>query len=800
VSLRVGAVLQDSKMEEQIELEIEAIQRGVQRYRKLAAEAEGRGDAAALKPIERLLVHWFPDLVNAIKVEQEAVTAGKSGPGRSIGGPLVAACPAEAAAVITMHTLLGRTVANNTGDLLLKASYAVGSAVVAELHAEQIRANNAADWDALDSRFRRLTAARVNAWAKKSLADHLWKRKACVAAGSTLIYLATEICLLNNHKGDWEKVFIHESQWRDKKRKGCIRLSNTCLDKIEDGHLFRQHLRPRFMPMVVKPFPWSAEHPGGYVRVRTPLISKPANEQIRAFKESNTDQVFEALNAISQVGWKINQRLLAVAEEIWEQGGGVGMLPKADLAPLPERPSDISTNEAAKKSWKAAAHEIHGANAKLRGARIEYLQKISLARRFVNEPMIAFPHQFDFRTRLYPVPVYLNHHGDDLARALLLLCRRVPLTDRGRWWLAVHAANMWGHDKADFAGRVAFTQDMMPDIVRTNDDPMRMIDFWSRAEDPYQFLVACMAICDDKIGECLPVQIDGTCNGSQHLCAATRDEQGGKWVNLVPSPTPQDAYGRVVVAVDEKLRGMTDPMSRLVHPFITRKCLKQPVMTSNYNVTRIGARDQIKARLKEAGFPKDDLRKASMFLANMTLESIGDTFPGPQLLMRWIEECTKVICHKYPMEGLAWTTPLGVRCVQPYRKISTVEVRTVLQRVVLGHRRDDLPVAKGKQRQGGPPNIVHSWDACHEMGTAIAMHADDMDFAAVHDAYWAHASNMDNLAFHTREQFVSMHEMDLVEQLAAEWADLYPKCDFPAPPPMGQLDLTEIMNSEYFFS
>ena len=86
------------------------------------------------------------------------------------------------------------------------------------------------------------------------------------------------------------------------------------------------------------------------------------------------------------------------------------------------------------------------------------------------------------------------------------------------------------------------------------------------------------------------------------------------------------------------------------------------------------------------------------------------------------------------------------------------------------------------------------------MSTAIAMDAEDMDFAGVHDAYWAHASNMDSLAYHTRDQFVAMHEMDLVEGLAAEWSDQYPKAAIPPPPAMGNLDLSKVMDSDYFFS
>jgi DNA-directed RNA polymerase len=59
---------------------------------------------------------------------------------------------------------------------------------------------------------------------------------------------------------------------------------------------------------------------------------------------------------------------------------------------------------------------------------------------------------------------------------------------------------------------------------------------------------------------------------------------------------------------------------------------------------------------------------------------------------------------------------------------------------------------------------------------------------------------MDRLAFHTREQFVEMHEAGLVNKLAIEWAERYPKCSFPELPAMGNLNLREVMNSEYFFS
>ena len=97
----------------------------------------------------------------------------------------------------------------------------------------------------------------------------------------------------------------------------------------------------------------------------------------------------------------------------------------------------------------------------------------------------------------------------------------------------------------------------------------------------------------------------------------------------------------------------SNPMSDEVLPYLTRSVIKQPVMTSNYNVTRIGAKDHMKQKLKDAEFPNERLKPCSMYLANVTLDSLGDVFTGPQKLMRWIEESTKSI-KVYPSVGLKW--------------------------------------------------------------------------------------------------------------------------------------------------
>lgn len=111
-----------------------------------------------------------------------------------------------------------------------------------------------------------------------------------------------------------------------------------------------------------------------------------------------------------------------------------------------------------------------------------------------------------------------------------------------------------------------------------------------------------------------------------------------------------------------------------------RKLVKQTVMTSVYGVTYIGARDQIKRRLKERGafadeseifgascyaakVGKEDQNYFSvsfffffshkfrhpdhwqyfiLLLDQVTLTALGEMFEAARSIMRWLGECAKV--------------------------------------------------------------------------------------------------------------------------------------------------------------
>src|SRR5204863_4625565 len=52
----------------------------------------------------------------------------------------------------------------------------------------------------------------------------------------------------------------------------------------------------------------------------------------------------------------------------------------------------------------------------------------------------------------------------------------------------------------------------------------------------------------------LPVSMDGTCNGYQHLSALGRDPIGGRATNLVPANEPQDIYQEVADHVSRRIQ------------------------------------------------------------------------------------------------------------------------------------------------------------------------------------------------------------------------------------------------------
>jgi DNA-directed RNA polymerase len=79
----------------------------------------------------------------------------------------------------------------------------------------------------------------------------------------------------------------------------------------------------------------------------------------------------------------------------------------------------------------------HQKNRETHGLRCEFLLRLSIAQCFKTVNHIYFPHNMDFRGRVYPIPPHLNHMGADINRGLLEFAEGKPLGKEGLFWLKV---------------------------------------------------------------------------------------------------------------------------------------------------------------------------------------------------------------------------------------------------------------------------------------------------------------------------------------------------------------------------
>lgn len=86
------------------------------------------------------------------------------------------------------------------------------------------------------------------------------------------------------------------------------------------------------------------------------------------------------------------------------------------------------------------------------------------------------------------------------------------------------------------------------------------------------------------------------------------------------------------------------------------------------------------------------------------------------------------------------------------------------------------------------------------MMTALACKEAGLSFAGVHDSYWTHAANAEEMNRILREKFVELYSAPILENLLKSFETSFPKLVFPPLPERGDYELNEVLNSPYFFN
>ncbi|XP_030365054.1 DNA-directed RNA polymerase, mitochondrial [Strigops habroptila] len=582
------------------------------------------------------------------------------------------------------------------------------------------------------------------------------------------------------------------------------------------------------IPMLCPPVPWTSPNFGAFVLNDTTLMRfVDGAVQHQLLLEQcplvNLHPVLDALNQLGNCAWKINQPVLDIIISIFNDKGNekLDIPPPISEAPMPPAaPSNPSSLNKAQKHelllYKKKAAEMHS-------LRMDALYKLSIAN-YVRDKVFWFPHNMDFRGRTYPCPPYFNHLGNDVTRAILLFAEGRPLGPKGLDWLKIHLINLTGLKKNNsLQERLEYANEIMEEILDSADHPLTGRKWWMNTDEPWQALACCMEVAKASRSpdpaayiSHFPVHQDGSCNGLQHYAALGRDLIGAISVNLMPCSVPQDVYSAVARQVEELRKKDAEhgvKIAQVLQGFISRKVVKQTVMTVVYGVTRYGGRLQMEKRLKEIDdFPEEYLWEASHYLVKQVFNGIKEMFSATRDIQNWLTESAKLIAQSG--RTVEWVTPLGLPIVQPYYRSKSTVLNCSMQNLSVKSTSSNQKPDTVKQKNAFPPNFIHSLDSTHMMLTALHCLRQGLTFVSVHDCYWTHALTVDVMNEVCRQQFVALHSEKILQDLSEFMLEKYcsPDRETRAPwqkklmeqlsnvPKTGELDLKNVMDSTYFFS
>ena len=636
-----------------------------------------------------------------------------------------------------------------------------------------------------------------------------------------------------------QPAFLHHYIYSGGKRVGMLSLNSALHEKLGKEPVGASVVK-KHMPMLVEPRPWTGFRTGGFLTATEPFVRlKQTDEQGWRYASAATDngdlsQVFAGLDVLSKTPWQINEPVFRVVLEVWNSGEPLGDIAPSNVeAKLPPEPSVDDT--AARRRYLLELKQIGNRKAANRSLRCFQNFQLEIAQAYLKETFY-FPHSVDFRGRAYPIPPFLNYMGADLCRGLLIFGKGKELGQVGLKWLKIHLANVFGYDKASFEDRAAFVDDRLDEIFDSANNALTGRRWWLKAEDPWQCLAACKELRDalnspdpTRFVSKLAVHQDGTCNGLQHYAALGGDSIGAKQVNLEPGEKPSDIYTAVAELVKEAVAKDAKEGSALAQALdgkITRKVVKQTVMTNVYGVTFQGARLQVKRQLEDLypDFPNKppvQYNTAALYIVRKIFSALANMFNGAHDIQFWLGDCASRIAtaitpeqiqrlealvsgslietnlyERKPLkrrtdgsrnedelkfkQSVIWTSPLKMPVVQPYREPFAELVSTNLQTVTLNDPKVSDPVDKRKQLQAFPPNFIHSLDATHMVLSALNCEKAGLTFAAVHDSFWTHASDVETMSRQLRDTFIMMHSEDIIGRLAAEFKVRYKGCMYMA--------------------
>jgi len=541
-------------------------------------------------------------------------------------------------------------------------------------------------------------------------------------------------------------------------------------------------------PMLCEPNDWTQDSSGGYLtnelrRLTSLVRSSIPKKRCLLLRES---RALAMLNRLQRVPYRINSRVLEIANFCMERRISVGKFRAEEPTPPPPKPEPWETApDEEKLAYRRARTQIEDKNSALAQKNYRTAEAVFVANKYKQE-VFWIPWSFDFRGRCYPIPTSLSPQGTDFDKSLIYFQEEGPVNE---WWLAFQVATTYGLDKATMQDRIDWTRNNHDLIDLIASDPEGTVEEWSQAEEPWCFLAATLeysqcVIHKTKRTSGLPVSVDATCSGLQHLSALALDRTAAEMVNVVPTDKPSDGYAIVAEKAKEIL-------PQHLHPLMNRKLTKRTVMTTPYGVTENSARDYIRQELKGVELERGELQAIVKAVYRF---AVREVFAGPCASMTFIQKTagTKI---KEGSSTLEWFTPSGFHVIQEYRKNESQPVSTRLlgQRIQtwLNKEWEERQIDLNKAKTAASPNLIHSLDA----SLLHLVFADcEYPFTVIHDCVLGRSCDMNQMGTQIRDKFVEIYSQPVLQQ----WAESL-GVEFDETVMQNTLNINDVQESSYFF-
>ncbi len=630
---------------------------------------------------------------------------------------------------------------------------------------------------------------------------------------------------------------VHNEKSKNSKRRATYVVAPTeewsaKMEKNMELYAFTNHSNK---PMIQPPRNWNYNGlGGGYYspELRIPIHKIHANKgKDDKHYSIASREVIDAVNTIQATPWKVNVDILDVLVKL-------SLDPQESLKdvfpPQPEILDKLKIKWMDKEDFKSLPNDEkrklrnHADKIKHTSNRISAKKSVDIstisalrqAKEYMNDREIYFPYSIDYRGRIYSQAMSgLNPQGSDLAKGLLKLANgRKITTENGKKWYTVNLANLIGYDKLTIPAKVEKVNSMIDQLRLVASNPIEY-SFWHDWDKPIQGLGACIEfikwIDDPSIKVHTHVQLDGTCNGIQHLTALSRDEKIAPHVGLVPTEKKGDIYTYVC-------NGVSDEVERILrageaHDYylyakewkssglINRKLTKKPVMTRSYAATLYGIKEGVKETIldgkKEEHFT--DLVPSANYMGQSIWETMDKELYGAMAVMEWFKGVAKSIAKVG--KPLTWSTPSGMQCYYAPRKMKSKAYNIVHNRKQTNYRvlQPTSDIDGKKLTSSIAPNIIHSFDASHLVLTTNACYDHGIkDFAFVHDSFGTHPDDAQLLLDLTKETFIQTYSTDYLTALENEFKVNYPTAEIPTVSSYvnyGDYSVEQLRESDYFF-